>query len=214
MVVIPGINCSDFECVKSYWDKVLDLGAPAVQIDVADGVFAPIKSWGNPAELATLIHKSREMETEIHLMVENPNEVFEDWIKADAKKLVIHVESNGDLESIRKKVESLGAKVVWGIKTATPLETLYKYLEKRPDSAVQFLDVPPGFSGGVFDQVVLEKIKLLRSRWPNVNIRVDGGMNHETARAVKEAGADAVIAVSYIWKSDSPKEAYQELLKV
>ncbi len=214
MVVIPGINCPDFECVKNHWEKAVDLGASAVQIDVSDGVFAPVKSWGNPAELSALIHKSGGMEAEVHLMAENPDEVFESWIRAGAKKLVIHVESKGNLESIRRKTESFGAEIIWGIKIGTPLEALDKYLENKSGSAVQFLDVPPGFSGGVFNPAVLERIKLLRSRWPKINIRVDGGMNPDTAKLVKDAGADAVIAVSYIWESVSPKEAYQSLFRV
>lgn len=214
MVVIPGINCPDFGCVKNHCEKALGLGATVVQIDVSDGVFAPVKSWNNPAELSALTHESKGMEAEIHLMVEDPSEVFESWIRAGAKKLVIHVESNGDLESIRKRAESLGVKIVWGIKTATPLETLDKYLEGKPDSAVQFLDVPPGFSGGVFNPAVLEKIKSLRAKWPEVEIRVDGGMNPETAKRVKDAGADAVVAVSYLWNGDSPKKAYQELIEI
>jgi len=214
MEIIPGINCSDFKCVSGYWHKAAALGAHAVQIDVADGKFAPVKTWDNPAELADLINKNPKMKAEIHLMVENPEEVFEEWVKAGAKKLVIQIESKGNLESIERIVKTRGGEVIWGIKSGTPIEELYKHIKRERGCSVQFLDVSPGFSDQKFDPKVADRIKFLRTERPDVKIRVDGGMNPETAKLVKDAGADAVISVSYIWESESPQTAYRELLKV
>ncbi|MGC9603126.1 MAG: hypothetical protein ABSF47_01495 [Minisyncoccia bacterium] len=214
MEIIPGINCSDFKCVSGYWHKAAALGAHAVQIDVADGKFAPVKTWDNPAELADLINKNPKMKAEIHLMVENPEEVFEEWVKAGAKKLVIQIESKGNLESIERIVKTRGGEVIWGIKSGTPIEELYKHIKRERGCSVQFLDVSPGFSDQKFDPKVADRINFLRTERPDVKIRVDGGMNPETAKLVKDAGADAVISVSYIWESESPQTAYRELLKV
>ncbi len=214
MKVIPGINCSDFKCVSKYWNKAVALGTRAVQIDVADGKFAPVKTWDNPSELAELINKNSEITVEIHLMVEAPEAVFEEWLKAGAKKLVIHIESKGDLDSIETIAKARGREVIWGIKSGTPIQELNKHIGEKSGCSIQFLDVSPGFSDQKFDPKVIDKIKFLRSWRPDVKIRVDGGMNPETAKLVKDASADAVIAVSYIWESNSPKEAYQLLLKV
>lgn len=214
MEIIPGINCSDFKCVSRYWSKAAVFGAHAVQIDVADGNFAPVVTWNNPAELAKLTSENPKIRAEAHLMVEYPEAVFEEWLKAGAKKLIIHIESKGDLDLIERVVKTRGGEVVWGIKSGTPIEELYKHIKGKHSCSIQFLDVSPGFSDQQFDPKVADRIKFLRLERPDVKIRVDGGMNPETAKLVKEAGADAVISVSYIWESDSPKKAYKKLLQI
>lgn len=214
MEVIPGINCSDFKCVSNHWDKAVSLGARSVQIDVADGKFAPVKTWDNPLELAELINKNPKIRAEIHLMAEDPEMVFEKWLKVGAKKLVIHIESRGNLDLVERVVKTRGGEVIWGIKLGTPIEELYKHIKKEPGCSVQFLDVSPGFSDQKFDPKVADRIKFLRSERPDVKIRVDGGMNPETARVVKDAGANAIISVSYIWESASPVEAYKILSSI
>ena len=214
MVIIPGINCPDFGCVKKHWGEAGALGARTVQIDVSDGVFAPVKSWGEPAELAVLIKQNPAVEAEVHLMIENPAGVFGKWLEAGAKRLAVHVEAAKDLEKLREIAVRYGAELVLAIKLETNLDVLESYLDAHPDTSVQILDVSAGFSGQKFNPAVLEKIKLLREKRPDVKIRIDGGMNPETAKLVKDAGADAVIAFSYIWESASPEEAYQSLLKI
>ena len=214
MVVIPGINCQDFKCVSDYWDKAAGLGVRAVQIDVADGEFAPVRTWNNPSELAGLIAKNPQMEAEIHLMAENPEPVFEKWLDAGVKRLVIHIESAGNLESIREIISARGAGIIWGIKSGTDVRKLEGLLKNEAGDSVQFLDVSPGFSGQSFNAEVIDAINFLRERHSDLDIRVDGGINPETAKMAKEAGANAAIAVSYIWKSASPAEAYQELIRV
>jgi len=214
MEIIPGINCSDFKCVSGFWHKAVALGTHAIQIDVADGKFAPVKTWDNPLELAELINKNPKVRTEIHLMVEDPKMVFEGWLTAGVKKMIIHVESEGNLDSIERVVKTRGGEVIWGIKSGTPIEELYKHIKRESGCSVQFLDVSPGFSDQKFDPKVADRIKFLRSQRPDVKIRVDGGMNPETAKLVKDAGADTVIAVSYIWENGTPQAAYRELLKI
>ncbi len=214
MKTIPGINCSDFKCVSGYWDKAVAFGARAVQIDVADGEFTPIKTWDSPSELTGLAKQNPEMVPEIHLMVENPEDVFQEWLAAGAKKLVVHIESKGNLDSIERAVKAVGGEVIWGIKSGTPVEELYKHIQGKIGCSVQFLDVSPGFSDQKFDPKVVDRIKFLRRERPDVQIRVDGGMNPETAKMAKEAGADGVVSVSYIFESNDPAAAYRKLLSV
>ncbi|MGC9610619.1 MAG: hypothetical protein ABSE68_00085 [Minisyncoccia bacterium] len=214
MNAIIGINCSDFECVKKLFGEAAGLSARAVQIDVSDGKFAPVKTWGNPEELREILKEYPGIETEIHLMVEEPEKVFENWLSAGAKRLVIHIESAGNLFSIRDKTEALGMKVIWGLRTETPIESLVQYLKNNQEISVQFLAVSPGFSNQVFDSRNIERIKRLRERWPNIEIRVDGGMNPETAEMAKKAGADAVVSVSYIFEGSDAAAAYKTLLNL
>lgn len=214
MKVILGINCPDYECVKKRFEKAVALDARTVQIDVADGKFAPVRIWDRSEELKGILEQHPEITAEVHLMVEEPGKVFEKWLAAGAKKLVVHVESAGDLPRIRDKAKALGAEIVWGIKTGTPIDGLNECLKDDPRASVQVLAVSPGPSGQVFNPENLKKVISLRSRWPDISIRVDGGMNPETAKTVKEAGADAIISTSYIFESNDAAAAYQELLGI
>lgn len=218
MEIIPGINCLDFKCVKKYWDEVVSLKTPPIQIqiDVADGVFAPVKTWSNPSELALLLKQNPEVEVGIHLMVEHPELVFESWLKAGAKKLVVHFESGAKSLSLVKKSakDFYGVETIIGIGPVTNIEEIVKSENLNLNFSIQLLAVPLGFSGQKFDRGTVGKIKYIKNLWPNVKIIIDGGMNPETAEQVKDAGADAVVAVSYIWGSDSPKEAYQKLCRI
>jgi ribulose-phosphate 3-epimerase len=216
MVTIVGINCPDFGCVRKRWDAAATLGARTIQIDVADGAFAPAKTWANPAEFSELVKKNPEIEAEIHLMVEKPELVFEGWLKAGAKKLVVHFESGAKSMSLIRKAakDFYGAETIIGIGPTTNIEEIVKSENLNLNFSVQLVAVPLGFSGGEFDRSTPSKIKYIKNLWPNVKIIVDGGMNPQTAEQVKDAGADAIVAVSYIWENDSPAEAYQELIKV
>jgi len=216
MEVIPGINCVDFKGVKECWDKAVVFGARAVQIDVSDGKFDPVKNWSNPTELAELTKKNPEVEAEIHLMVEKPESVFESWLKAGAKKLVVHYESGPKSLSFVKKAakDFYGADTIIGIGSATNVEEIVKSENLNLNFSIQLLAVPFGSAGQKFDRGTISKIKYIKKLWPNVRIIIDGGMNPDTAEQVKDAGADAIVAVSYIWESDSPEEAYQSLLKI
>ena len=216
MEVIVGINCPDFDCVKKHWDAAAALGARVVQIDVADGKFAPAKTWDNPAELAELTKKNPEILAEIHLMVEHPELIFENWLKAGAKKLIVHYESGPkSLGFVQKAAKSFyGAETVIGIGPDTNVEEIVKSKNLDVNFTVQLVAVPLGFSGGEFARNTIGKIKHVKSLWPNVKIIIDGGMNPDNAEQAKDAGADAIVAVSYIWESDSPEKAYQELIRV
>ena len=216
MEVIVGINCPDFECVRKHWDAAAALGVRAVQIDVTDGVFAPARTWNNPAELAELTKKNPEISAEIHLMVEHPESVFENWLKAGAKKLAVHFESGVKSLSLVQKTakDFYGAETIIGIGPNTNIEEIVKSENLSLNFSVQLVAVPLGFSSGEFARSTVGKIKYIKSLWPNVKIIIDGGMNPDTAEQVKDAGADAIVAVSYIWKNTSPEKAYQELLRV
>lgn len=216
MEIIPGINCSDFECVKNRWDKAVALGARTIQIDISDGKFTPVKTWGDPKELTVLTKQNPGVTAEIHLMVEKPETVFEDWLKAGAKKLVVHFESGAKSVSMVQNVAKkfYGAEMVLGISSGTNIEEVVKSKNEDLKFSVQLLAVPLGFSGQQFDRKTIGKIKYIKSLWPNVKIRVDGGMNPDTVEQVREAGADAAIAVSYIWKNSFPAEAYRTLSNI
>jgi ribulose-phosphate 3-epimerase len=207
--VLPVVNCADLTCVRERLNQIVEFGGDWVHIDVADGKFASPKNWSNPKELKT------DLNVEVHLMVEKPEEVIDDWIAAGVKRVVVHFETLDGPEGknfyyIVDKCSEASVEVMVAISPRTSAEELLPYLNLV--YAVQCLAVSPGPSGQRFNTQTLEKIRFLRERSPDLIIEVDGGINIETAKLVRRAGADMVTSAAYIFGSDNPIEAYNDLL--
>ncbi len=213
MLVIPVINCPDFGCVREKINKAIELGAEWVHIDVADGKFTKIKTWNDPEDLDSLGDELGDLKLEIHLMVLDPQAVIGDWLRAGANRIIIHFEALKDSwEIICDKVEREGRELGLAINPETPTHVLTPYL--KAVSLVQLLAVSPGPAGQKFDPAIIDKLKELKRREPDLIVEIDGGINFETAKALKSAGADVITSASYIWGSGNPREAFDKLRKV
>ncbi|MEK7630323.1 MAG: hypothetical protein AAB432_03010 [Patescibacteria group bacterium] len=211
MEVIPVINCPDFECVQSKLDKLENLGNEWIHVDVADGSFTPYKNWHNSKDLKT------NFNIEVHLMVKNPEAVVGDWLKAGAKRIIVHVETLDGPEGEKlQKIFETCAHYDAEIMLASNPDTLFEELIPYFDIIFSFqcLAVSPGPAGQKFDSNILEKIKLIRERLPDALIEIDGGINREIAKLVNVAGADIVAAGTYIFSRENMKTAYDELQNV
>lgn len=211
MIVIPSVNASNFFLVKKGLAKVRKLGARWVHLDIADGKFTKIRLWNNPKELRVISHKLR-VNLEAHLMVKNPDAVLGDWLKSGVKRLIVHLESAKDIKAMVQQCRKAKAELALAINPQTPVEKLLPY--KNQIKQVLILAVAPGLAGQKFGQGQLKKIRSLRRLMPNVKIEVDGGINLETAKLCKKAGADILVSASYIFNNKNPKIAYQQLKKL
>ncbi len=212
MQIIPAINEISFEEVKKKIKATKNFGSDWVHLDAAGGKFTKNKLWNNPADLLKVKSEMLNVKIEVHLMVENPDEVFEDWIDAGVKRIIVHLESVKDIETIKEKCELLNVDLFLAIKPDTKAEKLFEY-GNRSDGFL-ILSVNPGLAGQKFQESQLDKIRALRQKFPDVKIEVDGGVNLETASKIKEAGADIIVSASYIWESRNPKEAYLKLKNI
>lgn len=207
MQIIPVINCPDFECVKKRLAQVSEIGCDWVHFDVSDGKFTPDETWNDPRKL------SLKANLEVHLMAEKPEEIVNEWLRAGAKRIIIHLESfrgcEEKLNSIFEKCAEQSAEAMLAIKPETGVDELVPFLDEL--LFVQVLAVPPGPSGQKFNDSAVEKIKFLRERAPEISIEVDGGINLETMELVKEAGADIAAAGSFIFENSNPGRAYRQL---
>lgn len=213
MEVIPVINCTDRFCVAGTLEtakKFLKEG-DWIKIDIADGVFTYHKTWNNPTDWANL---RPPFKLEVHLMVENPEKHLEPWIAVGARRIIVHLEvlDAQKAEKILEAAKRRGVEIVLSSNPEITPEALKQYF--RMFSRFQVLAVNPGLAGQKFLPAALEKIKFLRKERPDAKIEVDGGINLETARQCKAAGADTLAVASYIFESENPKKAYEALKKI
>ncbi len=188
--------------------------AAELQIDLVDGRFAPNTSWpiapeGDPLAVKSYLDKYT---LEIDLMVEQPIEKAKEWEQAGADMLVFHVETI-TLESLVDYTECSQASIGVSAHGDTSLEKLESYIQEV--DYVQLMGIREiGFQGQVFDETVLDKIKYLRQKYPNLSIGVDGSVNPDTVVKIKEAGADRFVCGSAIVRQSNPEQAYNNLLSL
>lgn len=215
-MVIPAINETDFEEVKKKIKSVQEFGSdPAaggaswVHLDVADGKFTKNILWNNPSDLLNIKSEMLNVKVEVHLMVENVDDVIAGWLELGVKRMIVHVESVKDAKKIKKQCKDVFAELFFASNPETPANNLLDYKDLADGFLV--LAVAPGGSGQEFQDGQLDKIAVLRQKMPDVKIEVDGGVNLKTASRIKAAGADLLVSASYIWKSLNPREAYEKL---
>lgn len=211
MLVIPSVNAKDFSLVKDGLEKVKKLGASWAHLDIADGKFTKIKLWNNPKELKAKSQKPK-VNLEAHLMIENPDMVLADWLRAGVKRLIVHVESAKDIKKMAQQCRRAKAELAIAVNPQTPVEKLPPY--KKYIKQVLILAVTPGPAGQKFGQGQFKKIRSLRRLMADVKIEVDGGINLETAKLCKKAGADILVSASYIFNNKSPQMAYRQLKRI
>lgn len=209
MEVIPALNCQakDIACVH---EKVLTAEGFSgwIHLDVADGRFTFNKTWGDPESWHAI---KTNLKLEVHLMMEEPERLVRMWLWAGAKRLIVHAETltSGSAEKILSLAKEYGAEAMLAFSPETGLETAAEYIGSFKE--FQILAVHPGLPAQNFLPLVLEKVKFLREKYPEARIEVDGGINPETGKLAKEAGADILISASYIFGDANPKLAYKTL---
>lgn len=198
IIVAPSLLAADFSKLREEIQEVESYGAEYLHLDVMDGNFVPNISFGAP--VISSIRKHSNLVFDVHLMVENPDRFIKDMVDAGADVITIHTEATKHLNRTIQLIKSYGKKVGVALNPSTPLDVI-KYDLKDIDM-VLIMTVNPGFGGQAFIEGMLQKIRDLRSIDPNIDIQVDGGINNKTSKLVKEAGANILVAGSYLFKGD------------
>lgn len=204
-IISPSILSLDFTQLNTQMEAVNASQAQWLHYDVMDGHFVPNLTFG--PDILKAFRKLTDCELDVHLMITDPETYAPVFIKAGAQWLTFHYEAMENAEACRKLAKQLrqwGVKPGISIKPKTPVEVL-KDLWQDFD-LVLVMSVEPGFGGQQFDPSALEKIAQLRA-WAqaenaDLRIEVDGGINAETGKLCKQAGADVLVAGSYIFKNN------------
>ena len=179
--------------------KELDkTNADAIHIDIMDGKFVDNKTW-TTSEIIKLT-KHSNLPLDVHLMVNNPSKYIEDYAMLNTNNITFHYEAVKDVNKVINEIKDYGLKVGIAVNPDTDVKNIYDYLSNI--DIVLIMSVYPGKSGQVFINETLDKIKELKDYIVNNNLKtlisVDGGINDETGKLCKEAGADILVSASYI----------------
>ncbi|HGS8848675.1 TPA: ribulose-phosphate 3-epimerase [Clostridioides difficile] len=203
----PSILSADFAKLLEDVRKVERAGCEYLHIDVMDGYFVPNITLG-PLVVKSLKKENINMVFDAHLMIENPDQYIEEFVKAGCDIITVHQEACVHLHRTIQNIKSHGIKAGVVLNPATPVDTIKHVL---PDlDMVLLMSVNPGFGGQSFIPCVLDKIKELKaiidSQGLNIDIEVDGGISPKNVAEVVQAGANVIVAGSAIFGSDDIQE--------
>lgn len=206
-IVAPSILSADFLRLGEAIQMVEESEAEWVHCDIMDGHFVPNISYGIP--IVRAVRPATKKVVDCHLMIEHPELYVEAFAAAGADMITIHQEACVHLDRQVAQIHDLGCKAGVALNPATPVETLVDILHAV--DMVLIMSVNPGFGGQKFIPRALDKVRRLRALAPDLLIQVDGGVNAETGAKLVAAGADVLVAGSYVFGAKEPREAIHSL---
>lgn len=228
--IIPSILTDDFEEIRNKIQQSTALGATEVQLDICDGVFVPSQTWpyaNNDAggELARILNEEEglplwsQLDYELDLMVSMAHEQFALYLKLGAKRIIFHLEAEGDTAEFKEFLEGIDlvtrdfTKIGVSIDIATPVETVFPLLPYVDFIQCMGID-HEGAQGEEFNPEVIEKIRAIHVHESDIEISIDGGVNLENASLLIDAGASRLMVGSALWKSPNPADTFRKLQEI
>jgi ribulose-phosphate 3-epimerase len=212
--IAPSILASNFARLGDEIKKVEEGGADVIHVDVMDGHFVPNISLGIP--VVASLRKATRLPLDVHLMIEQPEEYIEDFIRAGADRVLVHQEATAHLDRALEMIRENGAQAGAVINPATPVIMLSDVLDKL--DTVLVMSVNPGFGGQKFIPNSFEKIRQLNQWRARYNaafrIEVDGGVDLENAAELAQAGANTFVAGTSIFHTPDPAAATRQIRKL
>ena len=211
LLISPSVLSCDFANIQRDVEMINNSSADWFHVDVMDGVFVPNISFGFPVIEAIKKHATKPLD--VHLMIEDADKYIEDFKKAGADILTVHFEASRHLHRTIQAIKAAGMKAGVALNPHTPVDLLSDVIEEL--DLVLIMSVNPGFGGQKFIQNAVLKVEqaknLIHRRGSRALVEVDGGVNLETGLELVKAGADALVAGSFVFNSPNPTETIAAL---
>ena len=207
----PSILSADFANLQRDIAIAVDAGAEYVHVDCMDGHFVPNLTIGAPVVKA--LRKATDATLDVHLMISNPDQYLDDFIKAGSDIITVHYEANGDTLAQVRKIKEAGVRACVSIKPGTPADVLLPLLPEL--DMVLIMTVEPGFGGQKFMADMMPKVQAIRgyidAMNPACELEVDGGVAPDTCQTCIDAGANVLVAGSAVYKAEDIPARIKEL---